>query len=78
MSVMEMVDLINSEDRKVAEAVGLEKEHIAQAIDIIYWKLSYGGKTDLLRSRNQRKAWNTGCGRVSANIFNGSGDDTGD
>jgi N-acetylmuramic acid 6-phosphate etherase len=44
MSVMEMVELINSEDSKVAEAVGLEKEHIAQAIDVIYRQLHTGGR----------------------------------
>ena len=44
MSVMEMVELINSEDAMVIEAVSREKEHIAAAIEKIYGQLHAGGR----------------------------------
>ena len=40
----EMVALINGQDQLVAMSVEKEKEHIAQAVDLIYEKLSQGGR----------------------------------
>lgn len=40
----EMVSLINGQDQLVAVAVGREKAHIAQAVDLIHEKLSRGGR----------------------------------
>jgi N-acetylmuramic acid 6-phosphate etherase len=44
LTPLEIVRLINSEDAKVAEAVGREAEPIAQAIEIIADRLRYGGR----------------------------------
>lgn len=44
LSTLEMVRLINEEDKKVAYAVERELEHIAEAIDIISVKLREGGR----------------------------------
>ena len=44
MSTQSMVKLINEEDKKVAEAVGAEAEHIAQAVDVIAAQLKQGGR----------------------------------
>ena len=44
MSTLSMVKLINEEDKKVAEAVGHEAEHIAQAVDVIAAQLKKGGR----------------------------------
>ena len=44
LSTLEMVRLINEEDKKVAYAVERELEHIAEAIDIISVKLRQGGR----------------------------------
>ena len=44
MSTLSMVKLINEEDKKVAEAVGDEAEHIAQAVDVIAAQLKQGGR----------------------------------
>ena len=44
MSTLSMVKLINEEDKKVAEAVGAEAEHIAQAVDVIAAQLKQGGR----------------------------------
>lgn len=44
MSVMEMLELINSEDAMIIEAVAKEKEHIAAAIEKIYEQLYAGGR----------------------------------
>ena len=43
LSTLEIVDLINAEDRMVAEAVGEEREAIAHAIDIAVECFSRGG-----------------------------------
>ncbi|MBN1589614.1 MAG: N-acetylmuramic acid 6-phosphate etherase [Pirellulales bacterium] len=43
-SALEIVDLMNSEDAKVAEAVGREKETIARAIDVIAARFRRGGR----------------------------------
>lgn len=43
-STIDMVTLINQEDMIVPLAVGKEKEHIAQAVDILYSSLSTGGR----------------------------------
>ncbi|MCL4425444.1 MAG: N-acetylmuramic acid 6-phosphate etherase [Firmicutes bacterium] len=43
LSVLEMVRIINDEDKKVASAVEAELEHIAQAIEIIAEALRKGG-----------------------------------
>ena len=40
----EMISLINGQDQLVAAAVGREKAHIAQAVDLIHAKLSQGGR----------------------------------
>ena len=44
LPTLEMVRLINSEDKKVAEAVEKVCPQIAQAIDLIYERLSTGGR----------------------------------
>ena len=44
MSTLDMVKLINEEDKKVAIAVGEEAEHIAAAVDVIANQLGQGGR----------------------------------
>jgi N-acetylmuramic acid 6-phosphate etherase len=44
LSTLEIVDLINAEDRMVAEAVGEERDAIAQAIDIVVDCFRRGGR----------------------------------
>jgi N-acetylmuramic acid 6-phosphate etherase len=44
LSTLEIVDLINAEDRMVAEAVGEERAAIAQAIDIVVDCFQRGGR----------------------------------
>lgn len=44
LTALEMVRLINSEDKKVAYAVEAELEHIAAAVDVIAAQLKAGGR----------------------------------
>ena len=44
LSTLDMINLINREDRKVAETVGLVTDKIAQAVDLIADRLSNGGR----------------------------------
>ena len=44
LSTLEIVDLINSEDRTVPEAVGSQRREIAAAIDVIVDSLRQGGR----------------------------------
>ena len=44
LSTVDMVRLINQEDKKVAEAVGLVTDRIAQAVDVIADRLGKGGR----------------------------------
>ena len=44
LSTLEIVDLINAEDRMVAAAVGEEREQIARAIDLVVDCLRQGGR----------------------------------
>ena len=44
LSTIDMVRLINAEDKKVADAVEAEAEHIAAAIDLITEKMQQGGR----------------------------------
>ena len=44
LSTLDMVNLINREDHRVAEAVALVTDKIAQAIDVIADRLSKGGR----------------------------------
>ena len=44
LSTLEIVDLINAEDRMVAEAVGEEREEIARAVDIVVESFRTGGR----------------------------------
>jgi len=44
MSSLEIVDLLNAEDRKAAPAVGKERKRIAAAIDIIVESFRVGGR----------------------------------
>lgn len=44
LSTLEMVNLINREDHRVAEAVSLVTEQIAAAVDLIADRLSHGGR----------------------------------
>ena len=44
LSPLDIVRLINSEDAKVAEAVGREAEPIAEAIEVIAHRLQHGGR----------------------------------
>ena len=43
-STREMVEMMNREDARVAEAVHAECDHIAQAVDLIYGCLRRGGR----------------------------------
>src|SRR5215211_2940750 len=43
-SSMEIVDVINAEDRMVPEVVGQQREHIARAIDIAEQSFRAGGR----------------------------------
>ena len=42
-STLEIVDIINGEDQRVAQAVAAEREPIAAAIDVITQRLQRGG-----------------------------------
>ncbi|MEO1497152.1 MAG: N-acetylmuramic acid 6-phosphate etherase [Planctomycetota bacterium] len=44
LSPLEIVQLINSEDAKVAEGVGLESEAIARAVEVVSDRLMNGGR----------------------------------
>jgi len=44
VSTLEMIEMINEEDKKVALAVGEAKEEIAKAVDIIAERLARGGR----------------------------------
>ncbi len=44
LTPLEFVDLVNAEDRTVAEAVGREREAIARAIELVFAALSSGGR----------------------------------
>jgi len=44
VSTLEMIEMINEEDKKVPEAVGKAKESIAKAVDIIAERLASGGR----------------------------------
>ena len=44
LSTLEIVQLINSEDARIAEAVGAVSGSIAQAIEVIADRLSKGGR----------------------------------
>ena len=44
LSAIELVKLINSEDKKVADAVAEVAEHIAEAIEVVADRLSRGGR----------------------------------
>jgi N-acetylmuramic acid 6-phosphate etherase len=44
LSTIEIVDLINAEDRMVAQAVGEEREQIARAIDLVVETFRQGGR----------------------------------
>ena len=44
LSTLDMIRLINEEDRKVAEAVGLVTDRIAAAVDLIADRLGKGGR----------------------------------
>jgi N-acetylmuramic acid 6-phosphate etherase len=44
LSALEIVDLVNAEDRTVAEAVGREREAIARALELVVATLQTGGR----------------------------------
>ena len=44
LSALEIVRLINDEDKRVADAVGQESEAIAQAVEVISHRLMHGGR----------------------------------
>lgn len=44
VSTLEMITMINEEDKKVAEAIGAAKENIAKAVDIIADRFLKGGR----------------------------------
>src|SRR4029079_5829105 len=44
LSTLEIVDLINAEDRMVAAAVGEERQQIARAIDLVVDSFHKGGR----------------------------------
>jgi N-acetylmuramic acid 6-phosphate etherase len=44
LSALELVDLINAEDRTVSGAVAAEREHIADAVELVVRRLEGGGR----------------------------------
>lgn len=44
LSTIDILKLMNDEDKKIAYAVEKELDHIAQAVDLIYEKMSEGGR----------------------------------
>jgi len=44
LSALEIVDVINAEDQRVAEAVGAERESIARAVDLVVAAFAAGGR----------------------------------
>jgi N-acetylmuramic acid 6-phosphate etherase len=44
MSALELVDLVNAEDRTVAESVGREREAIARAVEMVVERFRRGGR----------------------------------
>ena len=44
LSALEIVDLINAEDRTIAAAVGVQREQIARAIELVVMSLNTGGR----------------------------------
>ena len=44
LSALEIVDLINAEDRTIAAAIGEQREQIARAIDLVVHSLEQGGR----------------------------------
>ncbi len=44
LSTIELIDVINAEDRGVAEAVGLERENLARAVDLVVETFAQGGR----------------------------------
>src|SRR5688500_2614589 len=44
LSTIEIVDLINAEDRMVAQAVGEEREQIARCVDMVVDTFKAGGR----------------------------------
>ena len=69
VSTLEMVKLINNEDKKVAEAVEAELPRIAEAIDEIAIRMNKGGKTNIYWCWNFRKIRYLRCVRMSTNLW---------
>ena len=63
-STLEMVRLINQEDKKVAQAVERELPHIAEAIDEAAARLARGGPSVLCRRGDKRSAGRGGRQRM--------------
>lgn len=71
LPTLEMVRLINDEDKKVAFAVERELPRIAEAVDAIYEALKAGGRLTTRRGTSGRLG-HTGRGGVPADVFDGA------
>lgn len=65
---LEMLQMINEEDMKVAQAVNLVLPHVKIASDFAYESISNQRPTRLFRRRNKRQNWRNGCCRMSPNL----------
>ena len=63
LSTLDMVKLINREDHRVAEAVALVTDKIAEAVDVIAARLSTGGRL-IYCGAGLRQTWHSGRGGV--------------
>jgi hypothetical protein len=61
LKTKELLQLINQEDQKVAQAVATQLDIIAQAVDLISQRFKAGGTFNLLWGRNFRKVGSFGC-----------------
>jgi len=66
-SALEIVEIINREDKKVAKAVKRVLPQIAKAVSAVE-KAFRRWAADLCGHRNQRTAGGAGCERVSADV----------
>lgn len=69
MSIKEALTIMNSEDKKVAEAIGEVIPEIEEAVQVITSQLKKGGETDLYGRRYKRAPGSTGCGRMPTYIW---------
>ena len=72
LSTIDMIRLINDEDKKVALAVEREAERIAAAVDVIAGQLKAGGRL-IYCGCDLRAAGSAGRGGACAHLFHGPG-----